>query len=55
MFGYKVEDIEVLSDDTDDPRRLPTRENIVNILYARSCHDLFEFSYVLMCLAASGY
>lgn len=31
-FGYNPADIVVLTDDTRDPRKLPTRENIIGAM-----------------------
>lgn len=31
-FGYKAEDMVVLTDDQQDPRTLPTRENIIRAM-----------------------
>jgi hypothetical protein len=33
-YGYKKDDIVMLTDDSTNPRMMPTRENIVRCLYA---------------------
>lgn len=32
-YGYKAEDIVMLTDDSRDPRHMPTRENIVCLFH----------------------
>ncbi|OSC98894.1 hypothetical protein PYCCODRAFT_1438875 [Trametes coccinea BRFM310] len=47
--GYKARDIEVLTDDTSDPRRLPTRANIIEamrrLVQSAHPHDSLFFHY----------
>ena len=47
-YGYKKEDIVMLTDDSTNPRHMPTRENMVRYLYPLYVcvlSDFILFSY----------
>ena len=48
-YGYKREDIIMLTDDSTDPRMMPTRENMVRCFYPS-----FVYCPILFFLAASN-
>jgi hypothetical protein len=45
-YGYKKEDIVMLTDDSTNPRQMPTRENMVRYLYPLFVYCLILFSIV---------
>lgn len=38
QFGYKEDDIVMLTDDQNDPRAIPTKENMVRLLFPLAFH-----------------
>ena len=48
-FGYKDEDIVVLSDVLDDPCRLPTKDNIVGSVCTSLVHIISTFPVLEAC------
>jgi metacaspase-1 len=55
QYGYKANDIVLLTDDSRDPRRLPTRKNIIDAMYwlvhGAKPHDSLFFHCRHICAA----